>query len=52
MEEWQAQGQPHPTDVLRSHTRELLDGLQAPEDHADLMARGEAFIAKGRLWDR
>jgi len=52
MEEWQARGQPDPTAVLRSHTRELLAGLQAPDDHADLMARGEAFIAKGRLLDR
>jgi hypothetical protein len=22
----------------------LLDGLRAPEDHADLIARGETFI--------
>jgi len=30
--------------VLRAHTRDLLDDLPVPEDHADLIARGESFI--------
>jgi trimethylamine--corrinoid protein Co-methyltransferase len=44
LEDWQAQGQPQPVDLLRNYTRQLIDGLQAPEDHAELMGRGQAFI--------
>lgn len=44
MEKWQAQAGPRAIDLLRDHTRQLMDGLAGPEDHADLMARGEAFI--------
>ena len=44
LEKWQAQGCPRAIDLLRRYTCQLLEGLPAPEDHADLMARGEAFI--------
>jgi trimethylamine--corrinoid protein Co-methyltransferase len=44
VEEWQQQGCPKADERLRSHTRQLLDGLTPPEDHTDLIARGEAFI--------
>jgi trimethylamine--corrinoid protein Co-methyltransferase len=44
LEEWQARGCPRADDLLRSYTRRLIDGLKPPDDHADLMARGEAFI--------
>ena len=44
LEEWQAQGQPKAEAVLRDHTRQLLDDSQPPEDHGELLARGEAFI--------
>jgi trimethylamine--corrinoid protein Co-methyltransferase len=46
LEKWQAQGGPKAGELLRKYTRELLDGLTAPEDHADLIARGEAFIKR------
>jgi trimethylamine--corrinoid protein Co-methyltransferase len=46
MEKWQAAGRPQAIDLLREHTRQLLAGLQAPEDHDELMARGEAFIKR------
>ena len=46
MEKWQAEGRPQAIDLLRAHTRQLLDGLQAPEDHDELMGRGEAFIRR------
>ncbi len=49
LQDWQAQGQPQPVDLLRSYTRQLIDGLSAPDDHADLMSRGQAFI---RDWER
>jgi hypothetical protein len=44
LEKWQAQGSPKAIELLRKYTRELIEGLTAPEDHGDLMARGEAFI--------
>ena len=44
LEKWQAQGSPKASELLRKYTRELIEGAAAPEDHGDLMARGEAFI--------
>jgi trimethylamine--corrinoid protein Co-methyltransferase len=45
LERWQAQGNPRASILLRNFTRDLLDQLQAPDDHADLVARGQAFIS-------
>ena len=42
--DWREQGCPRAGDRLRSHTRDLLDGLAPPEDHDELIARGEALI--------
>jgi trimethylamine--corrinoid protein Co-methyltransferase len=44
LEAWQACGRPRPVDRLRRYTQNLLDGLDAPDDHDDLLARGQAFI--------
>jgi trimethylamine--corrinoid protein Co-methyltransferase len=44
LEKWQEQGRPRAIDLLRSHTCHMMAELCAPEDHADLMAQGEAFI--------
>lgn len=44
LEEWQARGRPRASDVLRRHTVRLLQEAQAPEDHDELMARGQSFI--------
>ena len=44
LEEWQARGCPQSEEVMREHTRELLAGLEAPEDYSEMLARGEAFI--------
>ena len=44
LEAWQKQGRPQPRQLLRQHTQALLASQTPPEDHADLMARGEAFI--------
>jgi hypothetical protein len=48
LEDWQAQGRPQAVDVLRRYTRQLMDKVDASQDHADLMERGEAFI---RDWE-
>jgi len=41
---WTQQGRPRADERLRSHTQQLLEDLTAPDDHEDLIARGEAFI--------
>jgi trimethylamine--corrinoid protein Co-methyltransferase len=44
MEKWQAAGQPSADKILREKTRDLLASVTAPEDHDELMAKGEEFI--------
>ncbi len=44
LEKWQAEGSPGADQILRRHTCRLLDGLGAPEDHAELISRGEIYI--------
>jgi trimethylamine--corrinoid protein Co-methyltransferase len=44
VEAWSEEGCPTADEKLRNHTRQLLQGLEAPEDHDELIARGEAFI--------
>jgi len=46
LEEWQRKGSPRAEDQLRRYTRQLLNEARPPEDHGDLMARGEAFIRR------
>ena len=46
LDTWGTQDNPRIIDRLRDHTRELLASAQAPDDHADLLAKGEAFIEK------
>jgi trimethylamine--corrinoid protein Co-methyltransferase len=46
LESWQALGTPTAEGILRNHMQELLSGLEAPEDHAELKARGMAFISE------
>jgi trimethylamine---corrinoid protein Co-methyltransferase len=44
LEQWQADQGPSADTYLRKHTIDLLAQMTPPEDHGDLMARGEAFI--------
>ena len=46
LEAWHARGAPGAGQVLRRHTQNLLEKLKAPEHHAELMARGEAYIRR------
>ena len=46
LDDWQTKGHPQADKVLRTHTRDLLDDLPVPEDHADMIARGERFICE------
>jgi trimethylamine--corrinoid protein Co-methyltransferase len=47
MEKWIAAGQPHVQDKLREYTIALLNDLPVPEDHEELMRKGEEFI---KVW--
>ena len=44
MEKWMDAGQPHVQDKLREYTIALLNDLPAPEDHEELMRKGDEFI--------
>jgi len=48
LEDWQAKDRPQPGALLRNYTQEMLSSLRAPSDHAELLARGEAFISTVR----
>jgi trimethylamine--corrinoid protein Co-methyltransferase len=45
MEKWIEAGQPHVQKKLSDYTTAFLKDLPAPEDHEDLMQKGEEFIA-------
>jgi len=44
MEKWMDAGQPHVQARLREYSIELMKDLPVPEDHDELMAKGEEFI--------
>jgi trimethylamine--corrinoid protein Co-methyltransferase len=44
VDDWKQKGQPRAGDRLRSYTAELLETLKGPDDHDELIARGEEFI--------
>jgi trimethylamine--corrinoid protein Co-methyltransferase len=46
LEKWQGQGRPQAVELLRRHTLELMEGLEAPEDYEEMMKRGERFIER------
>jgi trimethylamine--corrinoid protein Co-methyltransferase len=46
MEKWIEAGQPHVQKKLSEYTVEFLKDLPAPEDHEELMRKGEEFIGK------
>lgn len=46
MENWVEEGRPQAMDVLRQYTYQLLQELPAPDDHRELLAKGEAFISR------
>ncbi|NWG06140.1 MAG: trimethylamine methyltransferase family protein [Chloroflexi bacterium] len=46
MEKWMEAGQPHAQDKLREYTIALLRNLPAPEDHEELIRKGEEFIKR------
>jgi trimethylamine--corrinoid protein Co-methyltransferase len=49
LEKWQAQERPAAIELLRKYTCRLLENLPAPDDYAELTARGEDFIKSLRM---
>jgi trimethylamine--corrinoid protein Co-methyltransferase len=43
-ETWLSRGRPRADALLREYTRGFLGQLEGPADHAELLAKGEAFI--------
>lgn len=46
MEKWQQAGQPHVQKVLSEYAIEYMKDMPAPEDHEELLAKGEEFISR------
>jgi trimethylamine--corrinoid protein Co-methyltransferase len=44
LEKWEARSHPQAEQLLREHTQQLLEDCRPPDDHDELIARGEAFI--------
>jgi trimethylamine--corrinoid protein Co-methyltransferase len=44
LEKWEERGRPPADRLLRERTRDLLAEVQPPEDHDELLARGEEFL--------
>ena len=43
---WQSENSPKAKNILKKHTLKLLSELKAPDDHDELIAKGEEFITK------
>src|SRR5262245_38385112 len=44
LEKWEEEGRPKADRLLRERTRDLMAEAEAPEDHDEVLAAGEAFI--------
>jgi trimethylamine--corrinoid protein Co-methyltransferase len=44
LEKWEELGYPDANQLVREYTRDLLADARPPDDHDDLLVRGEAFI--------
>jgi len=44
IERWENEGRPEATNRLKEHTCEVMENLRYPDDHEEIMGRGEAMI--------
>jgi len=44
LEQWQSEGSPTATHLLRQYTGDILENPKIPEDHNSILGRGEEFI--------
>jgi len=45
LEKWQNQGCPKAEEYLQKYTVRIMEDMKAPEDHDEIIAKGEEFIA-------
>ncbi len=48
LDKWTDQGKPTTEKILRDRTCELLDQPIRPEDHAELISKGEAYLDRSK----
>jgi trimethylamine--corrinoid protein Co-methyltransferase len=48
LDKWTDQGKPTAEKILRDRTCELLDQPIRPEDHAELISKGEAYLDRSK----
>ncbi len=46
LDKWRAQGEPEADKILKNKTCELLNNPTTPEDHGEILARGESFLSR------
>jgi len=46
LEKWETRGQPHAEQLLREYTNQLLTSNQPPDEHDEMIMKGEAFIKR------
>ena len=46
LEKWQDRGCPRAEDFLRSHTIQIMENMTGPDDHDELVEKGERFIQR------
>ena len=44
IERWENEDRPEASNRLKEHTREVMENMRYPEDHEEIMGRGEAMI--------
>ncbi len=49
LDKWQAEKSPKAIDLLRKRTLDILADLQPPEDHSELIGKGEAYLRENGL---
>ncbi|MFC2118613.1 trimethylamine methyltransferase family protein [Bacteroidota bacterium] len=46
LDKWQSENSPKAKDILKEHTLNIIAELKAPDDHDELITKGEEFINK------
>ena len=46
LEKWVEQGHPKANQLVREKTQEIMTQAKAPDDHDEIIAKGEEFIRK------
>jgi trimethylamine--corrinoid protein Co-methyltransferase len=49
LEKWEEQGRPKAEAIVRERARDLMENAPPPDDHDDVLSRGEAFIERLEL---